>query len=101
MDFFFFFFTSWELEFNFMFDEMCVCVCVCVAQSCLTLCDSMDYIAHQAPLAMGFPRQEYWSGLPLPPPGESSQETQESFIKRGLNMLPGVQIIGRRGQKAE
>ena len=26
-------------------------------------------IAHQAPLFMGFPRQEYWSGLPLPSPG--------------------------------
>ena len=27
-------------------------------------------IAHQAPLSMGFPRQEYWSGLPLPSPGD-------------------------------
>ena len=27
-------------------------------------------IAHQAPLSMGFPRQEYWSGLPFPPPGD-------------------------------
>ena len=25
--------------------------------------------AHQAPLSMGFPRQEYWNGLPFPPPG--------------------------------
>ena len=24
----------------------------------------------QAPLSMGFPRQEYWSGLPVPPPGD-------------------------------
>ena len=30
-------------------------------------------IAHQAPLSMGFPRQEYWSGLPFPSPGESSR----------------------------
>ena len=30
-------------------------------------------IAHQAPLSMGFPRQEYCSGLPFPLPGESSQ----------------------------
>ena len=29
-------------------------------------------IALQAPLSMGFSRQEYWSGLPRPPPGESS-----------------------------
>ena len=27
-------------------------------------------VAHQAPLAMQFPRQEYWSVLPSPPPGD-------------------------------
>ena len=43
-----------------------------IAQSCLTLCDPMDYIAQQAPLSMRFPRQEYWSGLPFPPPGDLS-----------------------------
>ena len=40
-------------------------------QLCPTLCDPMA-VARQAPLSMGFPRQEYWIGLPLPPPGESS-----------------------------
>ena len=29
-----------------------------------------DAFAHQAPLSMGFSRQEYWSGLPFPPPGD-------------------------------
>ena len=37
------------------------------AQPCLILRDSMDYIVQQAPLSMGFSRQEYWSGLPFPP----------------------------------
>ena len=27
-------------------------------------------IAHQAPWSMGFSRQEYWSGLPFPSPGD-------------------------------
>ena len=27
-------------------------------------------VAHQAPLSMKFSRQEYWSGLPFPPPGD-------------------------------
>ena len=27
-------------------------------------------VAYQAPLSLGFPRQEYWSGLPLPSPGD-------------------------------
>ena len=40
-----------------------------VAQSCPTLCDSMDSSLHQAPPSMGFSRQEYWSGLPFPSPG--------------------------------
>ena len=26
-------------------------------------------VAHQAPLSAGFSVQEYWSGLPFPPPG--------------------------------
>ena len=29
-------------------------------------------VARQAPLCMGFPRQEYWSGLPFPSPGDLS-----------------------------
>ena len=39
-----------------------------VAQSCLTLSNPMT-AAHQAPPSMGFSRQEYWSGVPLPSPG--------------------------------
>ena len=49
-------------------------------------------VVHQAPLSMGFSRQEYWSGLPspssgnLPDPGIESifgfdEDTEESFIK--------------------
>ena len=37
--------------------DLCVCVCVCVC-----VCDSATLwtVAHQAPLSMGFSRQEYW-----------------------------------------
>ena len=40
-------------------------------------------VAHQVPPSMGFSRQEYWSGLPFPSPGESSRprdRTQVSHI---------------------
>ncbi|KAB0340445.1 hypothetical protein FD754_023127 [Muntiacus muntjak] len=37
---------------------------------------------HQAPLSMGFSRQEYWSGLPCPPPGDLPHP--ESLPKRSL-----------------
>ena len=34
--------------------------------SCIWLFVTLWTVAHQAPLPMGFPRQEYWSGLPFP-----------------------------------
>ena len=45
-----------------------------VAQLCPTLCDPM----HEVPLSMGFSRQEYWNGLPFPPPGDLSDSGIES-----------------------
>ena len=37
-------------------------------------------IASQAPLSMGFSRQEYWSGLPFPSPGDlPNPENQPTF----------------------
>ena len=42
---------------------------VLVAQSYLTL-STLRTIAHQAPLSMGFSKEEYWSELPFPPPGD-------------------------------
>ena len=40
-----------------------------VAKSCLTLVTQWT-VARQSPLSMGFSRQEYWSGLPFPSPGD-------------------------------
>ena len=44
-------------------------MCAKSLQSCPTLCDLWT-VAHQAPLSMGFSRQEYWSEFPCPPPGD-------------------------------
>ena len=47
-----------------------VCSCSCsVAKLCLTL-QPCGPVTLQNPLSMGFPRQEYWSVLPLPSPGD-------------------------------
>ena len=35
--------------------------------SCVRFFATPWTIVHQAPLSMGFPRQEYWRGLPFPP----------------------------------
>ena len=40
-----------------------------VAQSCPTLCDPRDCSLPRSS-SMGFSRQEYWGGLPFPPPGD-------------------------------
>ena len=45
-----------------------LCVCLC-AQSYPTL-GTLWTVAGQAPLSVGFSRQEYWSGLPFPSPGD-------------------------------
>ena len=65
----------------------------------------MDYIACQAPLSVGFPSQEYWSGLPFPSPGDLPDPEMEpmppalaarfftteppSRLKRSQCLIPG------------
>ena len=36
----------------------------------MRLCNSMETVAYQTPLSTAFSRQEYWSGLPFPSPGD-------------------------------
>ena len=45
-------------------------VCICISHfSCVQFFLTLWTVVHQAPLSMGFSRQEHWSGLPSPPPG--------------------------------
>ena len=43
---------------------------LCWLLSCVQLFAIQWAVAHQSPLSMGFSRQEYWSGLPFPSPGD-------------------------------
>ena len=47
-----------------------ICACTLSRFSHVQLFETPWTIARQAPLTMGFSRQEYWSGLPSPPPGD-------------------------------
>ena len=38
------------------------------------LCATPEMAAHQAPLSLGFSRQEHWSGLPFPSPMQESEK---------------------------
>ena len=46
-----------------------VCVCMFSHLNCVLLFATPWTIAHQAPLSMGFSRQESWHALPCPSPG--------------------------------
>ena len=48
---------------------MLVCVCQLLSHELFV---TPQTVAHQAPLSMEFSRQEYWSGLPVPSPGDLS-----------------------------
>ena len=74
---------------------MCVCVCVCACpHACTHLLSSVQLfvtgwtVPHKAPLSMEFSRQEYWSELPFPTPGDLSNPRKQfscvSCIGRGF-----------------
>ena len=50
--------------------HVCACMHVYPVTSVVPDFATLWTVAHQAPLSMGFSRQEYWSGLPFPLPGD-------------------------------
>ena len=65
----------------------CCCYCL-VTKSCLTLCDPMNCIALQAPLSMGFSKQEYRSGLPFPTAGDLPDPGIKPWFPEKVDSLP-------------
>ena len=57
-----------------------VCLCSMISRSAVSDSATLWTVARQAPLFMGFSRQEYWSGLPCPAPGESSQPRDQTSV---------------------
>ena len=58
---------------------------VCVSRSVMSDSATPRPVARQAPLSMGLSRQEYWSGLPCPPPG--ALPDQEFWVINSDNTL--------------
>ena len=56
--------------------------CILSRFSRAQLCATLWTAAHQAPLSLGFSRQEHWSGLPLPPIDVSLSELRELVMYR-------------------
>ena len=72
--------------------EEMLCACS-TAQSCLTLLHSMD-CRPPGPLSTGFPRQEYWSGMPFPSPGDLPKPGIESASLASPALVGRFFIIG-------
>ena len=62
-------------------------VCVLSRFDHVQLFPTLWTVAHPSPLTMGFPRQEYWSGFPCPPPGDLPDP--------GIELMSYVSCIGR------
>ena len=82
---------------------VCVCVCVCVyicmpsCFSCVQLFATPWTAAYQAPLSMGFSRQEYWSVLPFPSPEDLPHPGLKptSLVSSAQWCLQGLKIFVR------
>ena len=69
---------------------MFIYICFRAMRECMPSCFShvqlfgtLWTVVHQAPLSISFSRQEYWNGLPCPPPGESSQPRDRNYVSYG------------------
>ena len=60
-------------------------VCMLSSFCHLWLFATLRAVAHQSHLSMGFSRQEYWSGLPCPPPGDLPDQGSNQHL---LSLLP-------------
>ena len=63
-------------------------MCACSVASSVSLFVTPWTVARQAPLSMGFFRQEYWSGFPCPPPGD----LPDPGIKPTSPVSPALQV---------
>ena len=62
--------TNWQMDRQIWYIHTMECACMLSCFSGVWIFVTLWTVAHQAPQSMGFSRQEYWSGLSCPPPGD-------------------------------
>ena len=75
---------------------VCVCTHVCVLSN-VQLCANLWTVAHQAPVSIQYFRQEYWSGLPFPPPGDFPIPGIEPASLVSATLLGDSLLLSHRG----
>ena len=66
---------------------------------CVRLFATPWTVVYQAPLSMGFSRQEYWSGLPFPPPGDFPDPGSNPGLLHCSQVLYPSEPPGKVGRK--
>ena len=77
-----------------------MCVCVHARVSSVVSDILQPHVAQQAPLSTEFSRQEYWSGLPFPSPGDLPDPVIMEQIKTQKQCFPRWDEGGVRGDLA-
>ena len=80
--------TSWQIGGGGEVGVGTYFIFLCSLLCCVQLFVTPWIVAHQAPLSMKFSRQEYWSGSPLPSPGDFS----DPRIKLGSSALQAASL---------
>ena len=86
---------------NWIVDCIYVCMHACMLNcfSRVQLCVTLWAAARQAPLSMGFSRQDYWSGLPCPPPGDLPDPgIEHASLNAYLHWQAGSSLLGPPGK---
>ena len=76
---------SFKLWVHFVYTQH-IFACMLSRFSCVRLCATLWTVASPAPLSMGFSRQEYWSGVPRPPP----EDLPDSGIEPASLLSPAL-----------
>ena len=85
--------TTGQLTLPLERKDMCVRKLSCF--SCVRLCVTLWSGACQVPPSMGFSKQEYWSGLPCPPPGDLPHPGIEPTSLSSPALVPPRKPINR------
>ena len=72
-------------------------LCICRMLSCVQLLATFWTVAREAPLSTGFSRQEQWSGLPCPPPGDLLTQGSNPSLPCLLRWQAGSLPLDPRG----
>ena len=88
--------SFWDSYYAFMYARWFPPVsCVLNHFSCVWLFATLWTVTCQAPMSMGFSRQEYWSGLPCPPGGSSHPGIEPASLTSPALAIDKLFFLGK------